>query len=149
MSLRWCLNSDVWAPKPLIRIINSVISSTVTIMRSFYSVAPWSSQFAQLYPRYSDATAVSRSPIWNKTRNTYSDQLAAPWLWRLVTGFPPRRPRFEPRPCGICGGQSGTEAYFLRVLRFPLPIIIPSTAPHSSSITRGWYNRLISDRRTK
>jgi hypothetical protein len=25
--------------------------------------------------------------------------------------------------CGVCGGQSGTEAGFLRVLRFPLPII--------------------------
>jgi hypothetical protein len=27
--------------------------------------------------------------------------------------------------CGVCGGQSGTEAGFLRVLRFPLPIIPP------------------------
>jgi hypothetical protein len=35
--------------------------------------------------------------------------------------------------CGICGGQSGTEAGFLWVLRFPLPIFIPPTAPHSSS----------------
>jgi hypothetical protein len=43
------------------------------------------------------------------------------------------------RPCGIRGGQSGAGAGFLRVLRFPLPILIPSTAPHSSSpIIRGW-----------
>jgi hypothetical protein len=34
------------------------------------------------------------------------------------------------RLCGICGGQSGTRAGFLRVLRCPLPIIIPPTAPH-------------------
>jgi hypothetical protein len=27
--------------------------------------------------------------------------------------------------CGVCGGQSGIEAGFLRVLRFPLPIIPP------------------------
>jgi hypothetical protein len=27
--------------------------------------------------------------------------------------------------CGVCGGQSGTGAGFLRVLRFPLPIISP------------------------
>jgi hypothetical protein len=33
--------------------------------------------------------------------------------------------------CGICGGQSGTEAGFLRVLRFPLPIIISQISPSS------------------
>jgi hypothetical protein len=27
--------------------------------------------------------------------------------------------------CGVCGGQSGTGADFLRVLRLPLPIIPP------------------------
>jgi hypothetical protein len=41
------------------------------------------------------------------------------------------------KSCGICGGQSGTGADFLRVLRFPLPIVIPQTSPHSSSIIRG------------
>jgi hypothetical protein len=41
--------------------------------------------------------------------------------------------RAQVRSCGICGGQSGTGAGFLRVLRFPLSIIIPPTAPHSSS----------------
>jgi hypothetical protein len=51
------------------------------------------------------------------------------------------RVRSEVRSCGICDGQSGTGAGFLRVLRFPLPILIPPTAPQSSSIIRGWYNR--------
>jgi hypothetical protein len=36
------------------------------------------------------------------------------------------------RSCGICGGQSGTGAGFLRVLRFPLPILIPPVAHLSS-----------------
>jgi hypothetical protein len=52
------------------------------------------------------------------------------------------RVRSQVRSCGICGGQSGSEAGFLRVLRFPLPILIPPTASHSSpSIIRDWYNR--------
>jgi hypothetical protein len=43
---------------------------------------------------------------------------------------------------GICGGQSGAAAGFLRVLRFPLPIFIPPIAPQSPSpIIWGWYNR--------
>jgi hypothetical protein len=33
--------------------------------------------------------------------------------------------------CGVCGGQSGTGAGFLRVLRFPLPIVIPRISPSS------------------
>jgi hypothetical protein len=51
------------------------------------------------------------------------------------------RVRSYVRSCGVCGGQSGAGAGFLRVFRFPLPILIPPTAPHSSSITRGWYSR--------
>jgi hypothetical protein len=39
------------------------------------------------------------------------------------------RVRSQVRSCGIFGGQSGTEAGFLRVLRFHLPILIPPTAP--------------------
>jgi hypothetical protein len=33
--------------------------------------------------------------------------------------------------CRVCGGQSGTGADFLRVLRFPLPVIIPPISPSS------------------
>jgi hypothetical protein len=44
--------------------------------------------------------------------------------------------------CGVCGGQSGTGAGFLRVLLFPPLIFIPPISPQSPSpITRGWYNR--------
>jgi hypothetical protein len=39
--------------------------------------------------------------------------------------------------------KSGAGAGFLRELRFPLQIYIPSASPQSSSfITRGWHNRL-------
>jgi hypothetical protein len=34
--------------------------------------------------------------------------------------------------CGVCGGKSDTGACFLRVLRFPLPII-PPISPSSRS----------------
>jgi hypothetical protein len=73
---------------------------------------------------------------------------AAPQLRLLVAGFTPRRLDFEPGS-GICGGQSGAGVGFLQVLRFPLPSLIPPTAPHSLSIIRGWYNRPISVRSTK
>jgi hypothetical protein len=59
------------------------------------------------------------------------------------------RVRAKVRSCGICGGLSDTGVGFLQLLWFPLPILIPPTAPHSSSIIRGWYNRSNSGRRTK
>jgi hypothetical protein len=51
-------------------------------------------------------------------------QAASRWLPTAAA-----RVRSQVRSCGICDGQSGTGAGFLRVLRFPLPIIIPPTAP--------------------
>jgi hypothetical protein len=60
------------------------------------------------------------------------------------------RVRARVRSCGICGGQSGTGASFLIVLRFPLPIRIPPIASQSPpSIILGWYNRPSSGRSTK
>jgi hypothetical protein len=53
------------------------------------------------------------------------------------------------RSCGICDGQSGAGTGLFRVFRFPLPILVPLTASHTSSSIRGWYNRPISGRRTK
>jgi hypothetical protein len=53
-----------------------------------------------------------------------------------------RRLQAQVRTCGFCGGQSGTGAGFLRVLRFPQPILIPPIASQSpSSIIWGWYKR--------
>jgi hypothetical protein len=45
----------------------------------------------------------------------YLECKAVPQLRRLVAVYPPR----PLRPCGICGGQSGTGVRFLQVLRFP------------------------------
>jgi hypothetical protein len=59
------------------------------------------------------------------------------------------RVRAQVRPCGICGEQSDTGAGFLRLLRFPLPILIPPPASHASSIIRGRYNRQNRVRRAK
>jgi hypothetical protein len=62
----------------------------------------------------------------------------------LVAAFPPRWPGVRARgwSCGICGGQSGAGAGFLRVLWFPQPIFIPPIALQSpSSIIWGFYNR--------
>jgi hypothetical protein len=60
------------------------------------------------------------------------------------------RARTQIRSCCICGEQSGNGADFLRVLRFSLPILIPPTAPQSSSyIIRGWCNRPNSGQRAK
>jgi hypothetical protein len=63
---------------------------------------------------------------------------------RPPTGAGRVRARF--RLCGICGRQSGTGAGFLRVLQFPLPILIPPTASHSLSSSRaGTIGQLVAD----
>jgi hypothetical protein len=53
---------------------------------------------------------------------------------RLVAGFPKRRPGFEPRSGHVGFVDRWTGAGFLPVLPFPLPNLIPPTAPHSSGV---------------
>jgi hypothetical protein len=43
------------------------------------------------------------------------------------------RVQIQAMSCGIFGEQTGSENGFLRVLRFPLPVLIPPTDPYSSS----------------
>jgi hypothetical protein len=54
------------------------------------------------------------------------------------------RVRSQVNLSGICGGQSGNGASFLRVHRFPLPILIPPTAPHLSS-GAGAIGQIVTD----
>jgi hypothetical protein len=46
---------------------------------------------------------------------------------------------------GICGGQSGTGAGFLRVHQFSLPIFIPPNSPSSQSPRAGTIGHLVAD----
>jgi hypothetical protein len=46
--------------------------------------------------------------------------------------------------CGVYGGQSGTGAGFLRILLFPLPIIIPPIFPYSQSPEAGTICLLVA-----
>jgi hypothetical protein len=46
---------------------------------------------------------------------------------------------------GICGGQSGAGAGFLRVLRFSLPISIPQNSPSSQSPEVSTIGPLVAD----
>jgi hypothetical protein len=46
---------------------------------------------------------------------------------------------------GICGGQSGVEVGFLRVLRFLLPIFIPPNSPFLKSPGAGTIDQLVVD----
>jgi hypothetical protein len=52
--------------------------------------------------------------------------------------------------CGIYGGQSGTGSGFLRVLRFLLPILIPSTLHTNYHVSSGagTIGQLVADLRS-
>jgi hypothetical protein len=65
---------------------------------------------------------------------------------RGVLCLPKRRPEFEPRSghVGFVVDKVAVGQVFLRVRRFPLPILIPTALYSSSSIIRGWYSRPIS-----
>jgi hypothetical protein len=88
--------------------------------------------------------------VYNNDRYTYgllhtdiNDSLNY-WFGRAIAQavsrwLPTTAARVQARvwSCGICGGQSGARAGFLRVLRFPLPIFIPPIAPQSASYIIG------------
>jgi hypothetical protein len=75
--------------------------------------------------------------------------LEMPWLRMLVMGSPLSQPGFDVNHVGFVVDEVDLIHVLFRILRFPLPILIPLTAPHSSSIIRGRYSRAHSDRRAK
>jgi hypothetical protein len=93
---------------------------------------------------YTKTDGAKTEAPWKAAPVTYTASRTA--ARRLVAGFPPRRPGFEPESVHVRFEVDkmalGTGEGFLSVLRFPLPLI-PPTAPHSSSIIWGWYNRLV------
>jgi hypothetical protein len=70
--------------------------------------------------KYTIETAVVSENI---TRNKETGRAVAQTVSRWL---PTAAARVRVREaCGVCGGQSGTRAGFLRVLPFPLPMIPP------------------------
>jgi hypothetical protein len=70
-----------------------------------------------------------------KNASNYTSTPAVSQLKRLAAGLPTVAARVRVRVWSsrICSGQSGAEAGFLRVLRFPLAIFIPPNYPPSQS----------------
>jgi hypothetical protein len=64
--------------------------------------------------------------------------------------LPTAAARFQPGSShvGFMVDEVALRQVFSRVLRFPLPILIPPTAPHSS-VVLGWYSRPNSGGRAK
>jgi hypothetical protein len=61
--------------------------------------------------------------------------------------IPTAAARVQPRvwSSGICGGQSGAGTGLFRVLRFCLPIFIPSISPSSESLGADTLSQLVAD----
>jgi hypothetical protein len=96
----------------------------------------WGCKWAIMYLGYrTRPSRLGESRTWDRGRGIA--QAVSRWLPTATA-----RVRARVWSCGICGGQSGAGAGFLRALRFPLPIFIPPTAPQSpSSVVWGLYNR--------
>jgi hypothetical protein len=73
---------------------------------------------------------------WCTNKGRAIAQAVSRWLPTSVTRVRVRG------ACGVCGGQSSMGAGFLRVLRFPLPIIPPispsSYSPRAGTIGHWW-----------
>jgi hypothetical protein len=75
---------------------------------------------------YSAAHVAFRTDHSNRVLGRAIAQAVSRWLPTAAA-----RVRSRVWSSGICGGQSGAGAGFLRVLWFPLPIFIPPNSPSS------------------
>jgi hypothetical protein len=98
--------------------------------------ATWNSDIAPAQSYSSTRPDVYMARCLTGNCNLRAPSLLPTSAGRAIAQTVSRRVRTQVRLCGICDGQSGTGAGFLRVLLFPLPILIPHS---SSSIIRGWY----------
>jgi hypothetical protein len=62
---------------------------------------------------------------------------------RLLTAV--ARLRSQVMSCWICGGENSSGTGFLRILLFPLPILIPPNARYSLSSGTGTVVQLVAD----
>jgi hypothetical protein len=93
-----------------------------------------------------------RRRCWSVFGRTPCAHMQVLWLRRAIAQAVSRwlptaaaRVRARVWSSGICGGQSGAGAGFLRVLRFPLPIFIPPTSPSSYSPVAGTIGHSVAD----
>jgi hypothetical protein len=106
------------------------------------------------WPSFSDHTGELRTSVHLLSRIKWRLSVSRPQRRAIAQAVSRRLPtaaarlRSHVRSCGICRGQSGTWAGFLRVVRFSLPIMIPPNVPYSPIIW-GWYNRQTSGRCTE
>jgi hypothetical protein len=83
---------------------------------------PWTAPPTRICETY---LKISLFPVNCRSEYDYTVAVSC----RLYTAA--ARVRFQVISCVVCGGPSDTGAGFLRVLRFPLSIIIAPTASHS------------------
>jgi hypothetical protein len=87
----------------------------------------------------------TQNDLWRRLTFRAGRAIAQAVSRRLPTAE--ARVRAQVRSCGICGGQSGTGAGFLRVRRFPLPFLIPPMLHihHHLSSGTGTIGQLVAD----